>query len=103
MRQEQQEIEVEVVEIDGVATAPPAKGYSDPHHDPYSTGTSGGWAWQDWQKWPGRVRQLDMRWWPLWLFLGIIALFLLVTIGLVAAAIFLLIKIAQIIFRGLSR
>ena len=103
MRQEEQEIEVEVVEIDGVATVPPATRYSDPFSDTQSKGSAGGSTWQDWQKWQGRVRQLDMRWWPLWLFLGIIALFLLVTIGLIAAAIFLLIKISQTILRMIFR
>jgi hypothetical protein len=70
-------IEVEVLEIDGQAppTASPAPEPKPPQA-----------AWQTWQ---GRVRRLDARWWPLWVILGIVGLALLLTVGIVFGAIFL--------------
>jgi hypothetical protein len=64
-------IEVEVLEIDGAAPAPPI---------PEPTPESPPPAWTAWQ---GRIRQLDARWWPLWVILGILALGLLLTVGVV--------------------
>ena len=84
MTQTTQQIEVEVVEIDGVApttqSVPPAP------------------AAQNWQ---GRIRMLDARWWPLWVLLGAIAIALLVTVGLVIAVIFVIFRILNGIGRAL--
>lgn len=94
MTKEATEIEVEVVEIDGLAPVAPQVRADEapPPND-----------WQDWRQWQGRVRTLDSRWWPLWVFLGIIALALLLTVGLVIAVVFvianLLIKLMRAIFR----
>ena len=73
MTKEATEIEVEVLEIDGVTQ--PAKETRAGMPNPQPNG-----GWQDWRQWQGRVRRLDGRWWPLWVFLGIIALGLLLTV-----------------------
>jgi uncharacterized membrane protein YgcG len=70
-------IEVEVLEIDG--QTPPATS-PVPEPEPRQP------AWQAWQ---GRVRQLDARWWPLWVILGVVGISLLLTVGIVFGAIFL--------------
>jgi len=83
MTDEPQAIEVEVLEIDGAA--PPAQ---------VETGREAQ-SRQPWENWQGRVRQLDARWWPLWLFLGIIALALMLTVGVVLGVIFLIFRIIR--------
>ena len=55
MTQQSTEIEVEVVEIDGVAPA------MTPERAPSPAGMRG--EWQDWRHWQGRVSRLDSRWW----------------------------------------
>ena len=80
MPQEPEILEAEVVEIDGVAPAPTAR--------PEPQARAGG-SWQDWQQWQGRVRKLDARWWPLWIVLGIIVVMLLLTVGVLFAAVML--------------
>jgi hypothetical protein len=83
MTEEPQAIEVEVLEIDGAA--PPAK-----------VETGGQFqSRQPWEQWQGRIRQLDARWWPLWVFLGIIALALMLTVGVVLGVIFLIFRIIR--------
>ena len=80
-------IEAEVVEIDGVAVEPrPAR-----REAPKTRGRV------DWTAWQGRVKRLDARWWPLWLVLGAIVLVLAVTVGMCFAVVF----IAWRIFKGL--
>lgn len=71
----EQTIEAEVVEIDGVVVEP----------EVYQEKESRTGAWSDWQSWGGRVKHLDARWWPLWLALGFIALVFLVAVGMVVA------------------
>ena len=95
MSQQATEIEVEVVEIDGVAPASPemhTAGTAQPRGD-----------WQDWRKWQGRVRKLDSRWWPLWVFLGVIAVALALTVGLVIGVIFLIFRILTNFARAVLR
>ncbi len=89
MTNEPQAIEVEVLEIDGAA--PPAKVETGGESRPR----------QPWENWQGRVRQLDARWWPLWVFLGIIAVALLLTVGVVLGVIFLIFRIIRGILRAL--
>jgi hypothetical protein len=81
MTQETTEIEVEVLEIDGVAPVTPV---DTPRQQA---------DWQDWRQWGGRIRKLDNRWWPLWVILGSIALVLLLTIGLVIGVVFLVFRL----------
>lgn len=88
MTKETTEIEVEVLEIDGVAPAPPME-------NPQSQAD-----WQDWRQWGGRVRRLDSRWWPLWVVLGLIALVLALTVGLVLGVVFLIFRIIGKIIRA---
>lgn len=92
MTKEATEIEVEVVEIDGVTPVVPQARAGE-------TRTQGNW--QDWRQWQGKVRTLDSRWWPLWVFLGIIALALFLTVGLVLAVIFLIVRIFLQILRAI--
>jgi hypothetical protein len=94
MTRESTDIEVEVVEIDGVTpTAPEARA-----EKPLPRG-----EWQDWRQWRGQVRRLDSRWWPLWVILGIIALALLLTVGLVIGAIFLIVGLLMKLLRAILR
>ena len=93
MTKEATEIEVEVVEIDGLApVVAQARAGESPqtHRD-----------WQDWRQWQGKVRTLDSRWWPLWVLLGIIALFLLLTLGLVIAVVYLIVRVCRKIIRAI--
>lgn len=92
MPKEATEIEVEVLEIDGLAPTTPQVQADEPR-------VSG--DWQDWRQWQGKVRTLDSRWWPLWAFLGIIAVFLLLTIGLVIAVLFVIIRLITKILRAI--
>lgn len=96
MMQQATEIEVEVVEIDGVApTVPQAQAGG---REQQQQGD-----WQDWRKWQGRVRKLDSRWWPLWVFLGIIAVALALTVGVVFGVIFLIFRILANLVRAILR
>lgn len=95
MTQESTEIEVEVVEIDGVAPAAPTE------RVPNAAGTRR--EWQDWRHWQGRVSRLDSRWWPLWVVLGIIALAFFLTIGLVVGVIFVIVRLCVNLIRAVLR
>ena len=87
---ETETIEVEVVEIDGIAPVP----VSAPHEDDSTAERArGGGDWNDWRNWQGRVRTLDMRWWPLWVFLGIILLALLASVGVVVGIFYVIYRI----------
>lgn len=99
----EQTIEAEVVEIDGVAVVP----------KPVREESAKGAPWVRWGSLQGQVKRLDMRWWPLWLVLGFVALVVLVAAGMVAAVVFvtywmikgLLTGIAKLLFpsEGLQR
>lgn len=91
MPQDSQEIEVEVVEIDGVA--PVTRNEPEPTPN----------EWSDWRQWQGRVRRLDSRWWPLWVFLGVIALALMLTVGLVIGLIYLIVRFCLMLIRAVLR
>jgi len=85
------EIEVEVLEIDGVAPMVPhlrAGEGAPPQEDR-----------PDWRGWPGRIRTLDSRWWPLWMLLGIIALGIALITGLVVGVIYLIFRVILKILR----
>jgi hypothetical protein len=96
MPKEHTEIEVEVVEIDGVSPIATRPQNREPQ-------PSAGGDWQDWRQWQGRVRTLDSRWWPLWVFLGIIAVFLLLTFGLVFAIIYIIFQVIRKILSAFLR
>jgi hypothetical protein len=91
MTNEVQTIEVEVLEIDG--TAAPVKSPERRELPPRA-------AWQGWQ---GRVRQLDGRWWPLWVLLGAVAVVLLLTVGLVVGILLVIFRILRGIIRAIVR
>lgn len=88
MTKEATEIEVEVVEIDGVTPAAPQAREEEQRPQ------------NDWRQWQGRVRQLDGRWWPLWVVLGIIAFVLLLTVGLVLGVIFVIFRLCKKLIRA---
>jgi len=85
-------VEVEVTEIDGVTVEASA-----PEREAKAAEKPKGWA-----EWSGRVRTLDSRWWPLWVVLGIIAVVLALTVGLVLAAIYLLFRIVFGVLRWIA-
>jgi hypothetical protein len=85
------EIEVEVVEIDGVA---PVVG-----NEPEPVNGER----RDWRHWQGRVRRLDSRWWPLWVILGIIALALALTVGVAVGVIFVIVRLILNLIRAVLR
>jgi hypothetical protein len=92
MTQEPQAIEVEVVAIDGAT--PPARTTSRDDPPPRRPGN-------DWQQWQGRVRQLDMRWWPLWVVLGVVAVFLMLTVGVFVGVLLLIFRVIRGILRSI--
>jgi len=81
-------IEVEVLEIDGQAPSP-----TPPAPDPEPRRPA-------WQAWQGRVRRLDARWWPLWVILGVVGIALLLTVGIVFGAIFLVVRVIARLVNG---
>jgi hypothetical protein len=93
MRPEATEIEVEVIEIDGVA---PAELVMPIAAEPPDQGVRpGGWS--------GRLQRFDNPWWPLWGLLGMVALGLLLSVGLVlgllAAVVWICLKIVRVLLR----
>ncbi|MBN8456792.1 MAG: hypothetical protein J0M04_03035 [Verrucomicrobia bacterium] len=103
-------IEAEVLEIDGQTPPPPAPDHHsgsslrpadfNPFHDPddRTHDPSGRPAWQSWQ---GNIRGISPIWWPLLLIAGAVLLFLLLTIGLVVGALFLIIRTIARLIRAL--
>ncbi len=81
---------MEVLAIDD-ASPPNPKPQPTPEPDP---------AWRQWQ---GRVKQLDARWWPLWVLLGVIVVFLILTVGVVVGALILMVKIISSLLGGIIR
>lgn len=92
MNPEAQAIEVEVVAIDGAA--PPA---AIERAAPASASR------KPWSEARTRVLQLDSRWWPLWVFLGAIALVLLLTVGVALAVVYVVFKILKGIVNAIIR
>ena len=86
-------IEVEVLEIDGVAPMVPQvrAGEGVPPEQERPT----------WRGWQGRLATLDSRWWPLWVVLGSIALVIALTVGLVVGVIFLIFRLILKIVRAI--
>lgn len=86
----EQTIEVEVVEIDGIAVEPrPMRG------KPLDARRR-----IDWSVWLGRVKRLDARWWPLWLVLGFVVLVVAVVVGMCVAVIYVTWRIFRAILGG---
>lgn len=56
-----------------------------------------------WRQWQGRVKRLDARWWPLWVILGVIVVFLVLTVGLVVGAFILVVKLVSNFLGGIVR
>jgi hypothetical protein len=85
------EIEVEVVEIDGIGPVARPQPEATPDQP------------RDWRRWQGRVRRLDSRWWPLWVILGLIAVVLALTVGVVVGVVFLIVRTCMNLVRALLR
>ena len=95
MPQEPQEIEVEVVDAGGPSILVRDEPVSDvPERDPQG---------RDWRRWQGRVRTLDSRWWPLWVLLGIIAVMLALTIGVVVGTLYLILRAIRAVISAILR
>jgi len=73
-------LEAEVIEIDGKAPEPAA-----------SQAGSGSYSERARQM----VFQLDRRWWPLWLLLGVVAVALMLTVGVVFGVVFLVFSLVK--------
>ena len=85
-------IEAEVVEIDGVAVeSRPVRGETQSKSRRI-----------DWTVWQGRVKSLDARWWPLWLVLSFVVLVVAVAVGLCFAVIFVTWRIFKAILNGFA-
>lgn len=91
MTTEPQIVEVEVIEIDDIIPADKP----EPQEKSASTRRS-----IDWQKWLVRIQRLDRRWWPVWIFLGSIALVLLLTVGVVVGILFVIYQMILGFFRA---
>ena len=85
-------IEAEVLEIDGGPPPPPEL------RDDRSRGQASG----SWESLRGKVVRLDRRWWPLWVLLGILAVALLLTVGMVLAVVVAIAKLVGGILRFLA-
>lgn len=89
---DEQTIEVEVVEIDGVAVTPrPVREDARKTHSRI-----------DWSSWQGRVKRLNARWWPLWLVLGFAVLLAAVVLGICFAVVFVVWRIFKAILNGFA-
>lgn len=89
---ESEAIEVEVVEVDGITV--PERPQPAGESPPPRTGPG-------WQQWQGKVMNLDSRWWPLWVFLGIIGVAILMTVGVVIGVIFVIFRIIKAILNAI--
>jgi len=91
------EIEVEVLEIDGVR--------QESRVDDCASGR-GVWGEQHkappWAGWQGKVRGLDRRWWPLWVLLGLVLAFFAVVVGVIAMVVMLVIRLVVGFVKALS-
>lgn len=79
-------IEAEVIEIDGKAPEP----------IPQEQGSSGSRS----ERARPMVLKLDRRWWPLWLVLGVVAVALIGTLGLVFGAVYLVSSLIRGVVRA---
>jgi len=95
MSTESQAIEVEVVEVDGIVPAA-----RPDRRDETRQPETGGTTWSGLQ---GRVLKLDSKWWPLWVVLGILGVFLLLTFGLVIGVLFVVFHLVRKVFRAIFR
>lgn len=84
-------IEAEVIEIDG--RVPPQVAARD------ETAGAGSSRFRAGMR--GAVLNLDRRWWPLWVLLGVVAVVLAATVGVVLGACYLTLSLIRVFFRGL--
>lgn len=98
-------IEAEVIEIDGKAPLPPGPGTrpgSPSRRDSDDADETGaGHPWTSWQRWPGQVRSISPWWWPVLIVAGGILLGLLLTLGLIVGALFVIFRILRAVLRAL--
>ncbi len=88
-KNDSQAIEVEVLEVDGITVAPRPAAEDAPRQD------------APWRHWQGQITRLDSRWWPLWVILGVLAVALMLTVGLVIGVIYVFFRILAAIGRVL--
>lgn len=82
-------IEADVLEIDGSPPPAPPTREEEPRPQP---------AWKSVR---GKVLQLDRRWWPLWIVLGLVAFAFVAVIGVIFGAFLIVAKIIGAILRFL--
>lgn len=102
IEREVREIEVEVVEDGGVRGGVVRRMVED------GSGEGGGKErdaedWREWRHWQGRAKTLDLRWWPLWVVLGGIAVVVLLTLGLAIAVVYGVLRLVARLLRALAR
>lgn len=90
VNREESVIEMEVVEIDGVAIE------RQPNVESQRQA-----SWNDWSRWQGRVKKIDLRWWPLWLLLGAVLFVLAIFIGLFVAIFLVIYRIIKFFLVGI--
>ncbi len=81
MQEEPREIEVEIVEIDGVPVEP------RPHDDASEAPEPAVWS--------RYLQRLPRLWWPLWVIIGIIAVALLLTVGVAVGILYLAFRVLR--------
>ncbi|MCX6878059.1 MAG: hypothetical protein NTW21_30245 [Verrucomicrobia bacterium] len=90
-------IEVEVLEIDGVAPPKPrAADGIDPDGE-----SAAGHAWTNWQRWPGQVRHLHPLWWPVLVVGGGLLLVIILTLVLILGTLLVIFRIIRNLLRAL--
>lgn len=92
MKSEGEVVEVEVVEIDGVAVEPkPEK----------SAETEQRGRRVVWGNWQGQVRRLDRRWMPLWIALGVVFGLVILVVGVLIAMVAVVFLVLRAILRAI--
>jgi hypothetical protein len=91
MKSEGEVVEVEVVEIDGVAVE------AKPEKD---VGTEQRGRRGVWGNWQGQVRRLDRRWMPLWIALGVVFGVVILVVGVLIALVVIVFLMLRAILRA---
>lgn len=91
MKAEGEVVEVEVVEIDGIAVDP------RPEKDVETEVRGRRVVWGNWQ---GQVRRLDRRWMPLWIALGVVFGAVILVFGVLIAMVVVVFLVLRAILRA---
>ena len=81
-------IEAEVLEIDGVTVR--ARVVDEA-------------AWKNWRGWQANIKQLNVRWWPLWLVLCAVLLIIAIGLGICVILLLMVWSLVKALLAGLAR